>query len=341
MNKILIIRFSSLGDILLTTPLVRALKNRLQHCEIEYFTKAEFAPLLEGNPYISKLHILEGKDFAALSGKVAELKRHPYDLLIDLHRNPRSWYTRNKLLAEKKVKMKRDRFRRWLLVHLGVNYYRGFISVAVRYFSALNGLFDPPIMPDEKGLDLFLNDEDRAEARKFIGNKPGKLIAIAPSAHWNTKRWLPEKFAETADALAKKYNAQTVVLGAPEDENLAVEVCSMMRTPALNLAGKLSIRGTSAVMELCFLFIGNDTGLMHIASALKLPGAAIFGPTTRHLGYFPYRSRLTVVEKEGLSCRPCTKQGNKKCPKGHFRCMKEISVEEVVNAAAKSLEETP
>lgn len=326
---------------MLTTPFVRAFKNRFGNCEIEYFTKAEFAPLLKGNPYITKIHQLEKRDFIALGEKVSELASYSYDLVIDLHRTPRSWYTRTKLFAEKKVKVKRDRFRRWVLVHLGLDYYsRPIDSVAVRYFSAVDGLFDPPLVPDEKGLDLFLNDEDRSQAKRFTGDSDGKFIAIAPSAHWNTKRWLAEKFAQTADILAQRYNAQTVLLGAKEDETLTAQVRAMMKTPALNLAGKLSIRGTSAVMERCFLFIGNDTGLMHIASALNLPGVAIFGPTTSHLGFFPYRSRLNVVEKQGLNCRPCTKQGNKHCPKGHFRCMTDISVEEVVNSAVKSLEES-
>lgn len=325
---------------MLTTPFVRALKNTLKDCNIDYFTKVETASLLQGNPYITEIHMLKERNFAALSEKVMELRRRSYDMVIDLHRNPRSWYTRTKLSGGKKVKMRRDRFRRWLLVHMGVDYYPESIdSVAVRYFSAVDGLFDPPIAPDDKGLDLFLNEKDRAKARRFIGDSREKFIVIAPSAHWETKRWLAEKFAETADILAQRYKTQTVILGAHEDKELTAKVCSMMKTSGLDLAGKLSIRETAAVIENSLLFIGNDTGLMHIASALNIPGAAIFGPTTKHLGYFPYRSRLVVVERKGLTCRPCTKQGNKKCPKRHFRCMMEISVEEVVNAAVSSLEE--
>lgn len=339
-SRVLLVRFSSLGDVLLTTPLVRALKRRLGSAEIEYFVKSESAPLLRNNPHISRIHELEGGGFGAFSEKVRGIgESGAYDLVIDLHRNPRSWYTRHRLPSKQWAKMRRDRFRRWLLVHLGIDRYGKLIDpVPVRYFSALDGLFNPPLLPDNKGLEIFLDEADRREANEKL-NCDGPLVAISPSAHWPTKRWVPERFAEAADRLAQDFGARPVLLGGPEDAELTQAVEQRMKEKAINVTGKLSIRGAAAAIERSIAFVGNDTGLMHIASALDRPGAAIFGPTTRHLGYYPYRSRLHVVEVNGLKCRPCTKQGDRECPKSHFRCMLDISSSDVLDAVRKSIEE--
>ena len=128
-------------------------------------------------------------------------------------------------------------------------------------------------------------------------------------------------------------SAVVVLLGDGEDRELAEKVSGMMKTPPLNLAGKLSIMGAGATIERAGLFIGNDTGLMHIAGALGVPGVAVFGPTTHHLGFFPYRSSIEVVENDMLECRPCTKQGKRECPKKHFRCMTDILPETVIEKA--------
>jgi len=336
----MLVRFGSLGDVLLTTPLIRAMRGRLKDSRIEYFVKSDSAPLLHGNPHISRIYELEGKGFGALRDKVRRISEGgAYDLVVDLHRNPRSWYVRHRAPSRRWVMMRRDRFRRWLIVHLGVDLYGENIDPApARYFSALDGVFDPPLKPDDKGLEIFLNEADRREAGEKL-NFDGAIVAVAPSARWPTKRWAPERFAEVSDRLAQELGARAVLLGGREDMELTGAVEKRMREKAINIAGALSIRGAAAVIEKSLAFVGNDTGLMHIASALSRPGAAIFGPTTRHLGFYPYRSRLHVVEATGLKCRPCSKQGDIECPKSHFRCMLDISSAQVMNAVKKSIEE--
>ncbi len=338
-ENILLVRFSSMGDVLLTTPLIRALRSRLPEARIDYFTKPAFASVLKGNPHLNRVIELPGSgSFAQLRRSVADMKREgKYDLALDLHRNPRSWYVMRSGLAAKASRSRKNRFKRLLLIHVGINLYGSDPApMAVRYFTALSGIFDPPIGPDAAGAEIFLDDDDRVEASGALGDV-GQYVVVAPSARWPTKRWLPERFAAVGDILADRLDAHVVLLGAAEDRELAGSVARLSSCAALNLAGKLSIRGAAAVIEKARAFVGNDTGLMHVAGALGTPGAVVFGPTTRHLGFFPYKSPVKVVENNGLECRPCTKQGQKKCQKKHFRCMEEVCVDSVVDAVIEAI----
>ncbi len=338
-EKILVVRFSSIGDIILTTPLVRVLKKNYPNATLDYLTKSVFSPLLAENPHINRIFELdESAGFQELRNLTKQLKAEGgYDLVLDLHGNPRSWYVRRSKVGSINARAGKNRLRRWLLINTGINLYRPVTgSMAERYFSALNGLVNPPIEPDGEGAELYLDDADRNEAASFTG-KDGKYLAVAPSARWPTKRWPAERFSKAAGLLAEKLGARVVLVGGDEDRELCRNVASMAGCETVNAAGKLSLRGTAAAIEGAVGFVGNDTGLMHMAGALNTPGVAAFGPTTAHLGFFPYKSPVTVVEKNNIKCRPCTKQGQNECPKKHFACMIEVSVEDVVNAAMESI----
>jgi len=339
MKKILLVRFSSIGDIILTTPLVRALGKRFPDARLDYLTKSGFGPLLAGNPHLNRIIGLDGETgFAGLRVLTKRLKAEGgYDLVLDLHGNPRSWYVRGSKVGRVNGRARKNRLRRWLLINAGMDLYRpAALPMAERYFSALDGIVAPPLGPDGEGAELHLNGADREEAALF-GERGGKYLVVAPSARWPTKRWPADRFAKAGEVLAEKIGTRVVLLGGGEDAELCESVASRMNCETVNAAGRLSLRGAAALIEGASGFVGNDTGLMHMAGALNTPGVAVFGPTTRHLGFFPYKSPVRVVERNDIGCRPCTKQGQRKCPKKHFACMNEISVEDVVDEAIRAI----
>lgn len=338
-EKILIIRFGSMGDVLLTTPLIRALRKRLPGAKIDYLIKPAFAPILKGNPNLNRVIELPRSgafsDLRYILNKIKGEKR--YDIILDIHHNLRSWYVRHSGIGVEKRLASKNRLKRWLLINAGINTYGSDPApMAVRYFTVVDGLLDPPIEPDENGAEIFPEDAELEEARRAVA-ECDSYIVVAPSAHWPTKRWLPERFAQAGDMIAGQFGARAVLVGAGEDVSLSNSVTAFMSSEPLNLTGKLSLRITAAVIAGAKAFLGNDTGLMHIAGALGKPGIVVFGPTTGHLGYFPYKSKIGVVENAALECRPCTKQGHLKCPKGHFLCMRSVSVEQVVRSMKKVL----
>ena len=164
-----------------------------------------------------------------------------------------------------------------------------------------------------------------------------KIIVLAPGASKMTKRWLSENFAKLGDRLLKM-NYQVLLVGGYQDKQICKNIEETMVQPPENFAGLLSLQETAALINESVLLISNDTGVMHMGAALKKPVVAIFGPTTHHLGFVPFRTQSIVVEKS-LSCRPCSYHGTDVCPKGHFHCMKDIPVEDVLKAAKNLLDE--
>jgi heptosyltransferase-2 len=160
------------------------------------------------------------------------------------------------------------------------------------------------------------------------------LLAVAPGARWATKRWPVERFAAAAQALAQARQAAVVVLGSAEDRALAQELCQRLSVPVLNSTGKLSLMHTAALLQQCHLLLSNDSGLMHMATALRVPVVAIFGPTVQEFGFYPFKASAQVVSA-ALACRPCSTKGSTRCPRGHHQCMRQVTVAHVLAAASK------
>jgi len=160
------------------------------------------------------------------------------------------------------------------------------------------------------------------------------LLAVAPGARWPTKRWSVDGFARVAEAFARQHQAAVVVLGDASDAPLAQALCQRLTTPVLNCAGQLSLRHSLALLQRCRLLLCNDSGLMHVATALKIPVVAIFGPTVQEFGFYPFRAQSHVVSRS-LPCRPCSTKGSRFCPRGHHACMQEVSSQEVFAAAQR------
>jgi len=345
-TKILIIRQSSIGDIILTTPLVRSVRTHYPKAQIDFVIKKEFADLLRHNPHISNVLTYDKKTgFAGLKELKKQLQAEKYDRIIDLHKNLRSYFLRTGLDA-KITSYSKEYWNRFFLLKFRVNRYPEVITpVYQRYFDTLK---PEGISYDGKGTEIFLPlseiefVSEKLKAKGYDFTKP--LIVLCPGASSPTKRWLPERFAEVGKYYIQKYGAWIIFVGGREDielceriqQDITVEMNFKTTAKTLNFAGKLNLLESGALLKMAHLAITNDTGMMHMAQAQKTPVTAIFGCTTYELGFFPLPEKSAVVEKD-LSCRPCTANGRDQCPKGHFDCMNQISSREVIEAGLSVL----
>jgi len=338
-QKILIIRMSALGDIILTTPLLRAVAEEFPEAEIDFLTKKQFAEVLKYHPRLSRVLGFEPEQgFFGLLKLIRKLRAEKYDLVIDLHINPRSILVRYLSGARLQRRYFKRSLERRLLKWFRLNFLKNSQPVAERYFTALE---DFGIFPDGRSPEIYFSERESEKARRIIGERADQpLVGLAPGASRYTKRWPADRFAQLGEWLAQRLNAQIFILGGEQDVGVSNQVREMLTgkgiKSALDLTGELNILETSALINELDLIISNDTALMHIATAVDTPVLAIFGPTSRELGFFPYSPKAQVIELD-LKCRPCSLHGDKKCPKGHFECMLGISPEMVFEKAQKML----
>ncbi len=330
--RILVIRLSSLGDILLTTPVLRLLREHYPTAQIDFLTKGTYRDVLCANPCVDRLLLLEPQQ--GLMETLRSLRQTRYDVVVDLHRTLRSRLLYRGLLAQQKLTYAKRTLRRALLVHLGWNTLRTMTPVPELYVAPLRRLGITASLPP---LEMHLTAESREAMRTYVRQElfesVGRpLLAVAPGAHWSTKRWPVERFAMVAQELAQTQEAAVVVLGSGEDARLAQELCQRLSVPVLNSTGKLSLMHTAALLQQCHLLLSNDSGLMHMATALRVPVVAIFGPTVQEFGFYPFKACAQVVSAE-LTCRPCSTKGSRRCPRGHHHCMQQVTVAQVGAAA--------
>jgi heptosyltransferase-2 len=345
LTKTLIVRLSSVGDIVLSSLLIRALHTRFPQCQIEFLVKEEYADLVRYNPYVSRTIVFPSHGTLADLRRLRQhIKESGYNLLIDIHDSLRSRVLC--LGAPHVVRVRKRKLARLALVLFKIDLYSqlgGAPSVAVRYCEPLKPF---GVVDDGAGLELFVPDQVRARATQILtehGLVPGKpVIGICPSARHATKMWMPEGFAGAARSLATSHRLPVIIFGSAAERARCEAVASAIRADAPGivvavLAGALSLLETAAAMDACALVITNDSGLMHIAAARKRKVVAVFGSTVRQFGFFPFGTEARVVERADLKCRPCTHIGRDRCPRGHFRCMVDISVPQLVLAANELL----
>jgi ADP-heptose:LPS heptosyltransferase len=325
--KILIIRFSSIGDIVLTTPVIRCLKVQLSDAEIHFCTKKQYHKLVENNPYLDKIYYLEH----SITDLASILKQEKYDYVIDLHNNLRTSILKL-MLGRKSFTFNKLNLEKWLLVNFKINKLPN-VHIVERYLETVKHL---GVKNDELGLDYFISDSDEmplSDLPEPFNNS--KYIVFAIGGQHTTKRLPLNKMIELCD----KINKPVILLGGKEDyetgEQLSqffVKNASNMpyeeglkelgkKTIILNLCGKTNISQSASIIKKSSYVFTHDTGLMHIAAAFKKEIFSIWGNTTPFFGMYPYRTKFTVFENNILDCRPCSKIGFDKCPKGHFKCM--------------------
>jgi lipopolysaccharide heptosyltransferase II len=340
LSKTLIIRFSSVGDIVLSTPLVRSLRRRFPHGEINYLTRSDYADLLRTNPHLTALiELPAGSTLADLRRFRRALRASRYDLIIDIHNSLRSRFLTFGMHNVRRVNKRK--LARWILVHLKRDLYThlgGPADVTRRYLETVSDL---GIADDGEGTELFPPEPALRRASEVLRlasvNTRALLIGLCPSARHETKQWLKERYAETAATLAYERNAGILLFGSAAETARCGEIRSQILRLApdalvLDLSGQLTLMETAAAMDCCALILSNDSGLMHMAAARKRKLVAIFGSTTRQLGFFPPAGLGIVVEHASLPCRPCSHIGRPSCPEGHFNCMNGIPVSQVLDA---------
>ncbi len=325
MQKFLIIRFSSIGDIVLTSPIVRALKEQKPECEIHYITKKSYAGIVENNPHINKVYSIENE----IDEVINELKNENYDFVIDLHNNIRTLRLKKKL-GLPSASFPKLNLKKFFLTNFKWNSLPD-VHIVERYAMTLESL---NVKLDNKGLDYFIPEKDNVDLHDY--SVKSNFVAFSIGAQYQTKKLPVKKIIE----LISKINQQVVLLGGPEDcqEGKQIEDES---DNIVNLTGKLNLNQSASVLKQASVVVCHDTGLMHIASAFNKKIVSIWGNTVTELGMYPYmpsNSSNFSVHEVDLKCRPCSKIGFDKCPKKHFNCMNQQDLDDI-NSTIKSIKQ--
>ncbi len=322
--SILLVRFSSIGDLLLTTPLLRALRARHPAARITMVVREDMADTLRHNPRLSEL--VTWRHRSSLRVLADQLRGEPWTHRLDLHGSLRSLALRQ-LVGGTWTTYPKHRVRRALLIRTGRRRGGALGPVAERYFAAAAGL---DVSPDGGPAEFFTSQEAEREAAAFLAQagigQVRPIIAVAPGAAHFTKRWPVEHW----EALVRRLRATNdiIVLGGPAEQALGAHVAAAAGGGAVNAAGQFSLVGSAALLKHATALVAGDTGVLHLATALGVPVVGLYGPGVEEFGFFPYHSRARVLQRD-LACRPCSTHGGPRCPLGHHRCLREILPEEV------------
>lgn len=337
-SRILIIQTAFLGDVILCTPLIRAARELFPNSFISFLLIPETRNVLENNPHLNEILVYdkrgEEKGLKNFVKQVRRIKKKEFDLAIIPHRHIRSALLA--YLAKIPQRIGFDKSAGSFFFTRKVRYQDNLHEVG-RNLCLLND-FSHDL--SNKTPELFPSSEDFSYASQLLydaGIKDDdKMVGIAPGSVWATKRWLPERFAQVSDLLIKEAGSKVVFLGSKQDEKLCLEIANLMEEEPVILAGKANILQSAAVISKCKVILSNDSAPVHIASAMKKPVVAIFGSTVPEFGFAPYGEGNIVIEKK-IECRPCGIHGKNKCPKKHFKCMTEITTQEVFEALLTQL----
>lgn len=304
--KILVVRFSSIGDIVLTTPVVRMLKTQL-NTEVHFLTKAPYVSLFKNNPYVDSVFQID----KSINEVISDLKKENYDYVIDLHSNLRTQILKLKLGVSAKSYNKLN-WEKFLLTNFKTNILPD-VHIVDRYLDTVKFL---GITNDNKGLDFFLSDADKVDLNEF----PNDYVAIVIGGQHATKILPTAKII----SICKKLNKAVLLIGGPDDKARGDEISKA--SGAINTCGDHSLLQSAFLIKNSAYVISHDTGMMHIAAAFKKKIYSVWGNTIPEFGMYPYLSdkNSKMIEVKDLNCRPCSKIGYDKCPKGHFKCMQEI-----------------
>jgi ADP-heptose:LPS heptosyltransferase len=320
--KFLILRFSSIGDIVLTTPVIRCLKQQVEGSEVHYATKKQFLPLLQSNPYIDTIHCLEN----SLPEFIRELKKEQFDYIIDLHHNLRTFLIKSKLRIMD-FSFRKLNIEKWLIVNFKIDRLPR-VHIVDRYMETLS-LFE--VKNDHQGLDYFIPEKDNNAIQSLPAAFRNGYIGLVIGARHFTKQLPVSKLIDLCNLIGEPL----LLLGGKEDHETGEKVLENAKGIVYNACGLFSINQSASLVQQARVVITPDTGLMHIAAAFKKKILSVWGNTVPEFGMYPYLpdDKSQIIQIEGLSCRPCSKIGYNACPKKHFRCMNEIDEKKLAKLA--------
>lgn len=321
--KILILRFSSIGDIVLTTPVLRCLKKQIPGAEIHYLTKASYASLLDTLPYPDKVITFH----QSIKEVIPLLRKEHYDHIIDLHKNLRTKILLLKLRRRAGTFPKLN-IQKWLMVRFKINLLPP-VHIVDRYFKAVKHV---GITNDGAGLDFMIPEGTAIPKELFPLSSRDHYTVIVIGAKQFTKQ-IP---AERIISLCRKINQPVVLLGGKDEMGKAEMMTGALNSAnIINICGRLDLQQSALLMKGATNIITADTGMMHIAAALKKEVISVWGNTLPAFGMTPYYPKglehlSHIIENTELKCRPCTKLGFDECPKKHFKCMMDIPEQKIL-----------
>lgn len=310
-KRVLIIRLSSLGDILLSTPLIRSINKKYPDLQIDFILKEQYKEILQFNPYVSKIfsYPAERREKRQL---FKALKKNKYDLVIDLQNNFRSLRLRW-LINARSVVFNKKSLSKFLLVKFKYNTMRNAAPIPKRYAKVLGNF-----QLDEEGLDFQIPHSIDSQLTDF-----NRYIGFVPGSRHLTKMWPKQYYADLGNLLMSK-GYLIVLFGGKSDIQICYEL-SVKIPGSINLCNENKIFNTAIDMKKCRAVVANDSGLMHVACSLNICVLAVYGSTVKEFGFMPYKCKSSILENIGLYCRPCSHIGRDTCPENHFRCMMELS----------------
>ena len=306
---------------ILTTPLLRLLKEREPSCETHFVIKAKYADLIRSNPNVNRVHLVQDEaEVHSLENLRRVLRQERFDTTLDLQNNFRSIYLRRDTSKDIRI-IRKDIVKRWLLVNMKLNFYSAIRSVPLKYAQTLD-----ESISEITGTELHIPPQAATKIEhlwKESLSDGRKAIIFCPGARHFTKRWPVDYWEALGKSLASDYSI--IILGGTEDKEICMSIARACG--GRSLAGDLSLIESAALLGYAEAVVTNDSFLMHAADALGKKVIAIFGSTVKELGFFPSGRATRIIEVNGLSCRPCSHIGREKCPRGHFRCMLESTPE--------------
>ncbi|MDZ7897733.1 MAG: glycosyltransferase family 9 protein [Arcicella sp.] len=312
MTKFLILRFSSIGDIVLTTPVIRCLKQQYPEAEVHFATKKSYQSLLENNPYIDKVIVLE----KSLNDLISQLKSERYDYIIDLHNNLRTTILKLRL-SVKSFSFDKLNLQKWILVKFKKNLMPN-VHIVDRYMKTVESL---GVKNDNKGLDYFIPEKDEIPLDWLPEKFRNGYAVYAIGGQHNTKKLPFPKMIE----LCQTIQLPLVLIGGKEDSVISEQLSVVSKNNIIfDTCGKCNLNQSASIIKNSRVVYTHDTGMMHVAAALKKKVVSIWGNTVSAFGMYPYQTDYEVIENNNSQCRPCSKIGFDKCPAGHFKCMNEL-----------------
>jgi len=337
-KKILIIQTAFIGDVILTTPLIQGVKNAFKNTQIHVIVIPSTKNLLDKNPFVDKIIVYDKrKSDKGLKGfirLVRQLKKEKYDIVISPHRSIRSALIARLTGAKKRIGFNTSAGS--FLYTDKINYNPNIHEID-RNLSLVDG---PETTITERQPKVFIDDKDIETVEQILKtekiNTKNILIAVAPGSVWFTKKWPEEYFTELVNKLSAK-DFTVLLIGGKTDRDDCRRIKAATNGLVYNLAGKLTLRESAALLSKCRLLVSNDSGAMHLAVAAETAVIAIFGPTVPAFGFYPYGEKHTIIENK-LDCRPCGIHGGQKCPIGTHECMKAIKPSTVFQSVLKYTE---
>lgn len=321
--KVLIVRFSSIGDIVLTSPIIRTLKKQFETVEIHYITKSSFKEIISTNPNVDKVFSIEKSIFECTS----QLRAENYDFIIDLHKNIRTLLLKT-ILLKPSYSFNKINFAKWLIVNFKINILPQ-KHIVDRYFEGLSKI---KLKNDDLGLDFYIN-KDTKLSEKFLEfeSKHNIFYVFAIGGTYYTKRCTAEKITEICQSI----NLPVILIGSEAEKKIAEIVKESLAEKCLDLTTETDLQQSALIAQKSKFVISHDTGMMHISAALKKPLISIWGNTIPSFGMYPFfpenqKDRYLISEVKKLNCRPCSKLGKHQCPKKHFKCTNDINITEIL-----------